>query len=262
MRLLFFMEKLKYFHHLNYMVRLLTLNILLIFLAGCVNNSDERLVQKIDSLQKSLQTLEQKIAGQNNQDTIKNDEQNEMDTSLTHQTVSKKILNAAEPKNIQDSLKSKKQIQITTPSTKQTDKSTGAETSVFYYYQSMPKSVSVEITSWHDGKRELIFFDPFGNKTYSIKDIRRSFSSTTELKRFHKNGACSLAKISINPDASMYWYETEINFDENNNPQWKTELQFPQESTEQNLNNRWWWNEKSKNWVRQQIIEEQPVPQK
>lgn len=40
------------------------------------------------------------------------------------------------------------------------------------------------------------------------------------------------------------------------------ELQFPQESTEQNLNNRWWWNAKSKNWVRQQIIEEQPVPQK
>ena len=24
------------------------------------------------------------------------------------------------------------------------------------------------------------------------------------------------------------------------------ELQFPQESTEQNLNNRWWWNAKSK----------------
>ncbi|HRC92396.1 MAG TPA: hypothetical protein PLQ16_09565, partial [Bacteroidia bacterium] len=102
------------------MVRLLTLNILLIFLAGCVNNSDEKLVQKIDSLQKSLQTLEQKIAGQNNQDTIKNDEQKEMDTSLTHQTVSKKILHAVEPKNIQDTLKSKKQIQITTPSTKQT----------------------------------------------------------------------------------------------------------------------------------------------
>ncbi|HRB25966.1 MAG TPA: hypothetical protein PLU85_08245 [Bacteroidia bacterium] len=58
----------------------------------------------------------------------------------------------------------------------------------------------------------------------------------------------------------MYWYETEIIFDENNNPQWKTELQFPQESTEQNLNNKWWWNTRTNSWVKQEIIREQPVP--
>ncbi|HOZ83383.1 MAG TPA: hypothetical protein PKU82_10700, partial [Bacteroidia bacterium] len=163
-------------------------------------------------------------------------------------------------KNIQDTLKSKKQVQFTTPSTKLSDKNVKTEESVFHYYQSTPKRVSVEITPWHDGKRELNFFDQFGNKTYSINDIRRSYSSTTELKEFHKNGACSLVKTSVNPDASMYWYETEIIFDENNNPQWKTELQFPQESTEQNLNNKWWWNTRTNSWVKQEIIREQPVP--
>lgn len=242
------------------MVRLLTFNCLLVFLAGCVNNSDEKLVQKIDSLQKSLQTIEQKLANQNSQDTIEKHEQKKTDTAITHQTVPKTIVPVVEPKNIQDTLKSKKQVQFTTPSTKLSDKNVKTEESVFHYYQSTPKRVSVEITPWHDGKRELNFFDQFGNKTYSINDIRRSYSSTTELKGFHKNGACSLAKISINPDASMYWYETEIIFDENNNPQWKTELQFPQESTEQNLNNKWWWNARANSWVKQEIIREQPVP--
>mgnify|MGYP001062778047 FL=1 len=58
----------------------------------------------------------------------------------------------------------------------------------------------------------------------------------------------------------MYWYETEITFDENNNPLWKREMQFPQESTAQSLNNKWWWNAKNKTWVKQEIIKEQEVP--
>lgn len=130
-----------------------------------------------------------------------------------------------------------------------------------YYYQTLAKQKSVEITAWQeDGKRKIYFLNPTGDTTYTIEDIRRSYSYTTELVKFHTGGACALAKISMNPGASMYWYETEITFDENNNPLWKREMQFPQESTAQSLNNKWWWNAKNKTWVKQEIIKEQEVP--
>jgi len=58
----------------------------------------------------------------------------------------------------------------------------------------------------------------------------------------------------------MYWYETKITFDENNNPLWKEEIEKPEMSIEQNLNNKSWWNAKTKSWIKQEINKEQPVP--
>lgn len=234
--------------------------LLIIFYSGCVNNSDEKLNQKIDSLQQSIKTLEKKLVKQEFQETLQKSETVKVDSVKANQPSAIKRLPITQKVKPQDTLKITAEKKITPKVTRQKINESNALGSVFYYYKSSPQKVSVEITPWHDGKRELIFFDPFGNKIYSISDIRRSYSQTTDLVRFHENGACSLAKTTINPGASMYWYETEIIFDENNIPKWKTEFQFPQESSAQNLNNKWWWDEKTNSWVKQEIVKEQPVP--
>lgn len=234
--------------------------LLILFCSGCVNSSDEKLNQKIDSLQQSIETLEKKLVKQELQETLQKSAAVKVDSVKSNQPSAIRSLPITQKVKPQDTLKITGDKKIAPQVIRQKINKSEAEGSVLYFYKSSPQKVSVEITPWHDGKRELIFFDPFGNKTYSISDIRRSYSQTTDLVRFHESGACSLAKTTINPGASMYWYETEIIFDENNNPKWKTEFQFPQESTAQNLNNKWWWEEKTKSWVKQEIEREQPVP--
>ncbi|MCC6384084.1 MAG: hypothetical protein LC117_05155 [Bacteroidia bacterium] len=129
-----------------------------------------------------------------------------------------------------------------------------------FFYKSTPKRLSVEISSWVDQKRTLRFFNPKGEETYTIEDVRKSYSSVSRIEKMHDNGACKLVEISFNPGASMYWYETEIIFDEDNVPLWKTETQLPEMSSAQSLNNKWWWNKSENKWIRQESVLEQPVP--
>ncbi|MBV6453922.1 MAG: hypothetical protein FNNCIFGK_01159 [Bacteroidia bacterium] len=129
-----------------------------------------------------------------------------------------------------------------------------------FYYKGLPQRISVEISAWDSGRRTIRFYNPFGEITYKIEDVKMSYSSITELKRMHDNGACALIETGMNPGASMYWYETKITFDENNNPLWKEEIEKPEMSIEQNLNNKSWWNAKTKSWIKQEINKEQPVP--
>jgi len=240
-----FYGKTKLLHPVN-MTRLFPAGTFLaLLLSGCINNreSNERLEQKIDSLQSSIQALQQQLAKPHSADSAKS-----------------RLPQSEPPGTKTDSIHPKTTERQAPPKEKKSPKQNTVENkTVFHYYQSEPKRVAVEITPWNDGKRVIRFFNPAGDTTYSIEDINRSYSSITQL-RFHKSGACSSAETSMNPGASMYWYETKITFDENNNPLWKTETQMPMESIEQNMNNEWWWNGTSKSWVRQEIIKEQPVP--
>lgn len=258
----FFMENRLILHPVN-MASLFPAGIFLtLLLSGCTSNrkSNERLEQKIDSLQSSVQALQQQLAKSPSADSALNVNLRSND-SLHHVAAVQAPLTQNNPSGSKtDSIHPKTTERQAPRKEKKPPKADTVENkTVFHYYQSEPKRVAVEITPWNDGKREILFFNSTGDTTYSIEDIMRSYSSVTQL-RFHKSGACSSAETSMNPGASMYWYETKITFDENNTPLWKTETQMPMESIEQNMNNKWWWNSASKSWVRQEIIKEQPLP--
>ncbi len=131
---------------------------------------------------------------------------------------------------------------------------------VFYYYKSNPKHVSVAVSPWKDGKRSVQFYDPQGNITYTCQDVKMSFSLITQLKIFHENGAIAEIEIHNNPGASMYWYETYITFGINNEPEWKTDIQKPERSLEQYMHNKSFWNKSTKTWVKQEIAKETLTP--
>ncbi|MEP7171708.1 MAG: hypothetical protein ABI855_20210, partial [Bacteroidota bacterium] len=208
-----------------------------------------RLNQKMDSLSCQVSQLQKQVIDKNKLDGDAIDS-----AAITKQ---------------QTTLSTTKTIQPTThsplPATVQKQKINSADNknesaSVFYYYKDSPKRISVEITPWINGRRKVIFYDPFGKETYRCENVRMSYTITTALKKFHDNGAVAQIEIHNNPGASMYWYETEITFDINNEPQWKTEIQKPEMNLEQSMNNKSYWNANTKQWVKQEIIHEQPVP--
>lgn len=51
----------------------------------------------------------------------------------------------------------------------------------------------------------------------------------------------------------MYWYETQITFDLNNEPQWKTTQQLPETNVEIKIPE--YWDRKSKSWKKQESME-------
>ncbi|MFM9984362.1 MAG: hypothetical protein ACKVOK_03970 [Flavobacteriales bacterium] len=119
----------------------------------------------------------------------------------------------------------------------------------FYYTSS--KKLSLLITPWKEDKRELIFYDPFGNIQYTQEDVRHSYSNISEVKSFHPNGAVAKISVHNNPGASMYWSESEITFGINNDPEWMVVMTYPVHNLEQNLNNHYYWDKKTGNWVKQ-----------
>ena len=134
----------------------------------------------------------------------------------------------------------------------------GSETAVYYYTGSKKKSA--EISPWVDGKRTITLYDPFGKVSYIFSDRNLSYSITTRLVTFHSNGAVQKAVVHNNPGASISWSESQITFSINNEPEWKEVTMYPVELTIDG-NPKYYWDKKQQNWVKQEIIEEQPVPQ-
>jgi hypothetical protein len=133
---------------------------------------------------------------------------------------------------------------------------------VHYYNPRMGKNkVSARITPWKDGRRKMYLYDPYGNITFEREDVRLSYSDTATIKKFHENGAVAVLHTHMNPGASMYWYEATITFSINNEPEWKTKMKHPS-TLEEMMNNKYYWDKKTKTWKKQEIIREQPVPVK
>ncbi len=134
------------------------------------------------------------------------------------------------------------------------------ESDTLYHYYSNGK-ISVKITPWQEGRRKSFFYDLYGAETFQIEDVRLSYSVTTQLK-FHPNGAVSKAEIHSNPGASRYWYESTITFSTTNDPLLKYSRQMPQERIDLDEQKPMFWNKQKKEWMRQEIVQEQPVPEK
>lgn len=127
----------------------------------------------------------------------------------------------------------------------------------YHYYTN--KKISVKISPWKNEERSILLFDYDRNITYTFEDVRHSYSYFTELS-YHPNGAVSTAVTHMNPGASRYWYETEIQFTEYNIPITKKSTQFPMELD--NPPTLQYWNVQKKQWVDQLTVECQPPPSK
>lgn len=215
------------------------------FIVSCNSYTEQTsnriLENKIDSLSEKILSLEKQIDKQHQRsDTV-----NEPAPSSISKTKQKVVQLPTKPK-----------VQTTPAPSSQIKENAGMQGSTFNYCKAPHNKVSVIVTPWENQKRKIILLNPFGDTTYICNDVRMSYTVTTHINKFHQNGAVDLITINNNPGASMYWTETQMTFDINNNPLWKTVIQKPETSLEESLNNKYWWNSKTKEWIKQEIVKE------
>lgn len=116
------------------------------------------------------------------------------------------------------------------------------------HYFKGTKKVAVRITPWKGNHREVICYAMNGEVTYSFEDVRLSHTVFTEVVSFHENGAANRIHVSSNPGASLYYYETNYTFDEENYPLKKEEIEYPQ-TLEKMLDNVRHWDREKRIWL-------------
>lgn len=229
-------------------------SILIICLLACnvssPNENESMLSRKIDSLSEQVSELQKQMAEKEKQDATDKETVDSIQIDSVGKVSAPKKLITPQQLTPQPT---KQKKPLPTPLTVDND-------TTFYYYTGSPKRVSVKVTSWINGRRRVIFYNPYGDITYTCNDARLSYTITTHLKKFHSNGAVALIEIHNNPGASMNWSDTDITFSINNEPQWKTIHKKPVESLEEAMQNKFYWDDKKKDWIKQEIVREQPVP--
>lgn len=196
-----------------------------------VTDSNDRMIKKIDSLSMKLDSISKQLA---KKDSVP-------DSVLTV---------AADPVNVISEEKKQNEIKP-----KAEEKKVKTSDTTFYYYTGTRKK-SVVVTPWVNGRRKVLFYSQTGKLNYQNDDVHMSWSNTTELKSFHPNGAASLIIVHNNPGASMYMYETSISFGTDNEPQWKTSRQIPEERLGSDV--KFKWDKTSQTWIKQEN-EKEPV---
>jgi hypothetical protein len=237
---------------------------LIIALSACSEKAPENreLIDQLDSLKTELRMLTKQLAKQNQQ----SDSTVKQVIKPTTQPAKKEKLQEPEKEHKKDNHKTDPPKVPDLPHPPTTNpisehlKKRGAiseNDTIKHFYSN--KKIAVIITPFKDGRRNYLLYDQNGNLAFEMEAIRLSFSQSIDLK-FHENGAVRLAKINFNPGASMYWYETEITFDENNYPLKKIEKQMPPSSAIDDLDNRYFWNKNERKWIKQEIIREYNTP--
>lgn len=133
------------------------------------------------------------------------------------------------------------------------------EDSIINYYSN--NKISVIITPWQDGRREVQLYNLKGEMTYRMEEARMSYQASVDLA-FHSNGAVKAANIFTNPGASLYMISETIEFSTTNEPQWRLSKKHPVRKLEDAAGTKYYWNKHEKQWKRQEIAECQPVPSK
>lgn len=224
---------------------------LLILATSCnqSHQSTERMIQQMDSLQQELKALKQEIKHERDK------EHKLQDSLIPKQETYKEATKEIKTKPVENKVETPEPKELPKTQLKPIE-----EVGTKYYYNGQPKNLSVEITPWKEGSRQVKFYNPVGQCVYTIDDKKMSYSSVTVIKSFHPNGAVDKVQTNLNPGASRYWYETTTTFDIDNTPLWQVRQQLPVESVAQTLNNKYYWNKQTQNWVKQETMQEQPVP--
>jgi hypothetical protein len=202
---------------------------------SCQNN-DDAYINELQKLNNKLDSLNAKIDTISRRSVINESVNEEKDTSSS--TLTLKKIKTVEQLIQTDSLK-----KIKKHSTKII---TSTEDTLRYFYQNT-KRISAIITPRINGKWKLILFNLQGEKTYEFENTISSYSSISDIKHFHSNGAISEVTCSMNPGASMYMYHSTYFFDLNNNPLKMESNQSPSNSIEDFKTYE--WDITTKNWL-------------
>jgi len=115
------------------------------------------------------------------------------------------------------------------------------------YYYNKSKLVSLHVSAWKDDQQEFKLYDLKGKLTYEFKSVLKSYSVSVEIKSFHPNGAVNQVSVHMNPGASMYMYQTEYTFSDQNEPLTKEDFTTPTR-LEDFMNNVSTWNKDKRQW--------------
>lgn len=125
-----------------------------------------------------------------------------------------------------------------------------SDTTYHFYVNS---DISVEITPWENGRRTINLYDLKGQKTFSIEEVKLSYSVRNTFK-FYDNGGVKEMVEHMNPGASRYFYETTITFNSTNTPQIKKTKRIPESIEDIQNQPTYYWHTKSKTWKKQEVI--------
>lgn len=203
----------------------------------------EQLRKETDSLKNEINALKKQ--------SIKKDTLNASVVADTNQIriLSDSASNTATTKRVTPSKKKVAPPQKTVPKK--------SDTTFYYYTNSKKVSVKIAPRNVYGEKNKIQFYDRKGKVTFEQEDIHTSYSISTDIKEFHPNGAVARIVIHLNPGASMHWYETIITFDTDNTPLWKEEITYPM-TLDNTMNNKSYWDVAIKQWVKQEVVIEQP----
>jgi hypothetical protein len=210
------------------------------FLTSCASNDDAKeTLEELKAIRQDVAALSDSIA--NLRDSLKSLQPKPIpDTIKTVALHTDTILKPVDPKTKPDKPPRPPKTPTTLPVNRENIYTT--------YHNYANGSVSVKITPWVNSERKVLFYDMLGNETFSLEEVRHSYSVSVDLK-FAPNGSVHTAEVHTNPGASMYWHETTIKLDTLNEPISKIDQRFPQHSLEHIMKEKWvYWDKDTKTW--------------
>jgi hypothetical protein len=129
------------------------------------------------------------------------------------------------------------------------------EDTIYHKYKNGTPSVT--IFPRHEGRRKILVYNRQGKITIELEEVIMSYQVTYDFN-FREDGSVNTLKEHTNPGTSRYWYDCQITFSNNNEPEWKKCEQFPMDRLEHPNANKYYWNKSNNQWVKQEYVEEQP----
>jgi hypothetical protein len=224
------------------MLKQIIFSIISLTLIACQSSLNQNFKQQtIDSLKMEIQALKEKV--------------NLIDSQKVRETDNKHL----DIPKLKDSIKtSSKPIKSKIEKKPIKKNTTKLNNDTIYHYFSNRK-VSVKICPRINEKQWILVFSNTGKETIRFESVIQSYSVTYDLK-FRQNGSLETVLESTNPGASMYWYKCNMTFNEQNEPLWKVCQEYPITRLEHPDKNKYYWDKKSMNWVKQEIVVEQETP--
>lgn len=210
-------------------------------LVGCTRQNDtERLSHSIDSLSSEIVKLRKELRSR--------DSLSEKKILPPNDNITKAIVGVKS--------KSPKIIKKDILQVEQKEKPQNADTLIYHFAEG---GVSVKVYPWVDGKQLIEIYGLQGGVVYTLENINQSYNVSNTL-HFRSDGSLERVNEHFNPGASMYWYDTVIHFESDNEPAWKITYRYPQMSIEDAMGEKYLWNRSHKRWVKQEIVIETNQP--
>ena len=214
---------------------------LFILLVACKPDVAEisNLQQQIDSLSLELKALKQEIQ----KDSMSKEVLVEEKELQPNKPIFSKQAEVPQPK------------EKITPKKKENPVVASKNDTTYHYFNDGRLSVKIAPRS---ERQKIWIYLPNGEVIYELENILMSYSSHNTLY-FRSDGSLERVSSSFNPGASLYMYKTETYFQTNNEPRYKLEEKTPS-TLEEQMNNKWLWNSKTRSWVKQEIVIETNFP--